>query len=372
VEPRNPFKPTFGSNPPILAGRADLIAEFGESLDDGPGSPGRATFYTGARGTGKTVMLNEAVEQARQRGWLVINEATREGLLQRLSAVHLPRLLRELQDDGRPRRRLSGINTPVGVGVNWETTEPAPLAGDLYTQVAAVTDLLAPRGTGLLITLDEVHRRASADLREIFQTLQLAIREDREVAFAAAGLPSAVDDLLNDDVLTFLRRAERHDLGAVHPQDTEAALLLPIRDSGRDIEPAALARAVEATAGYPFLIQLTGYQIWKQNRQHRVITVADALTGIGAAGTRLGRLVHEPALREASTADRRVPRAMSLDNGPSRVAELAARLGETSSWINTYRTRLIAAALVRPAGHGLVDFAMPFMREYLRHNSRLN
>lgn len=73
MEPRNPFRPTFGSNPPLLAGRAYLVEEFGESLDDGLGAPGRATFYTGARGTGKTVMLNEAVDQARQRGWLVVN-----------------------------------------------------------------------------------------------------------------------------------------------------------------------------------------------------------------------------------------------------------------------------------------------------------
>jgi hypothetical protein len=38
------------------------------------------------------------------------------------------------------------------------------------------------------------------------------IREDRNVAFALAGLPSAVNELLNDDLTTFLRRANRHNL----------------------------------------------------------------------------------------------------------------------------------------------------------------
>jgi ferritin-like metal-binding protein YciE len=40
-----------------------FLDEFAEALEDGPGSAGRATFYTGARGAGKTVMLN-AVEVA--------------------------------------------------------------------------------------------------------------------------------------------------------------------------------------------------------------------------------------------------------------------------------------------------------------------
>ena len=58
---QNPFTPSFGVSPPLLIGRDDVLARFGEALEDGPGSPGRATLYTGARGTGRTVLLN-AVE----------------------------------------------------------------------------------------------------------------------------------------------------------------------------------------------------------------------------------------------------------------------------------------------------------------------
>ncbi|MGB4745916.1 MAG: hypothetical protein WBH39_09675, partial [Candidatus Microthrix parvicella] len=54
---QNPFTPSFGVSPPLLIGRDDVLARFGEALEDGPGSPGRATLYTGARGTGRTVLL---------------------------------------------------------------------------------------------------------------------------------------------------------------------------------------------------------------------------------------------------------------------------------------------------------------------------
>ena len=47
----NPFKPSFGVSPPELVGRDQLIEDFAEALEDGPGSAARATLYTGARGS---------------------------------------------------------------------------------------------------------------------------------------------------------------------------------------------------------------------------------------------------------------------------------------------------------------------------------
>jgi hypothetical protein len=49
---RNPFHASFGVSPPLLVGRDDLLDDFAEALEDGPGSAGRATLYTGARGLG--------------------------------------------------------------------------------------------------------------------------------------------------------------------------------------------------------------------------------------------------------------------------------------------------------------------------------
>lgn len=68
-----PSTPTFGASPPILAGRGELIEEFGGALEDGPGAPGRATIYSGARGTGKTVLLN-AVEARGPFPWLACRQ----------------------------------------------------------------------------------------------------------------------------------------------------------------------------------------------------------------------------------------------------------------------------------------------------------
>jgi hypothetical protein len=112
---RNPFTPSFGSTPPLLVGRNDLIEQFAEGLDNGPGAPGRASLYTGGRGVGKTVMLNAAEDEARRRGWLVISEAATPGLLDRLVRDHLPRLLAEHAGMGG-KKRMTGFVAPAGLG----------------------------------------------------------------------------------------------------------------------------------------------------------------------------------------------------------------------------------------------------------------
>ena len=92
---QNPFTPTFGVTPPMLVGRDEEISTFADALDDGPGAPGCAMLFTGARGSGKTVMLNAVEDAAARRGWLVISETTRPGVADELTKTVLPGLLSE-------------------------------------------------------------------------------------------------------------------------------------------------------------------------------------------------------------------------------------------------------------------------------------
>ena len=63
----NPFRPGFGVSPRVLAGRDELLEEFDTALDEGPGSPLRSVLVSGARGMGKTFILNYLEEAARVR-----------------------------------------------------------------------------------------------------------------------------------------------------------------------------------------------------------------------------------------------------------------------------------------------------------------
>lgn len=372
LDARNPFKPSFGVSPPLLVGRDELIEEFGEALEDGPGAPGRATLYTGGRGTGKTVMLNAVQEKARSQGWLVIAETATPGLLTRLTEEHLPPLLAELDPVGK-QRRLSGVSAPGGLGgATWETTELHRASPGLRSRIASLCGLLAGSGTGLLITVDELHRKLSQELEQLCAIVQHAFRDELELAFVGAGLPSAVSDLLGTGVLTFLQRAERHELGRVADSDVAVAIERPIVQAGRTIDADGLSLAVDATAGYPFLIQLVGHRIWRIHPDRREISLGDAEAGVEEARRRLGSLVHGAALKECSDVDKTFLLAMARDDGPSAIADIAARLDVSPAYANVYRARLIENRVIERAGHGKIDFATPGLREYLREHAAID
>ncbi len=354
----NPFHASFGVSPPLLVGRDGVLEDFVEALEDGPGSSGRATLYTGARGAGKTVMLNAVEDRAREHGWLVISETATPGFIQRITQQQLPRLLRDF-NPGAVRRRMSGATAPLNIGsVSWDTIEAHVVQAGLRNQIELLTDLL-----------DEIHQNQIDELRELAATVQHAFREGRELAFAGAGLAASVSDVVNDDVLTFLRRAERHALGSVKREDVERAFREPIEAAGRHIGAAALEVMVEGATGYPFLLQLVGAQTWRLHPDEDEITEADASTGVARARRRLGALIHEPALSAASDIDKSFMLAMAHDNGPSKMADVQQRLNVDVNYASQYRLRLIAAELIYPTRRGYVDFALPYLREYLREHA---
>jgi len=90
---------------------------------------------------------------------------------------------------------------------------------------------------------------------------------------------------------------------------------------------------------------------------------------VAAAERRLGQLVHEPTLRDLSATDRACLVAMSEDGGPSRVGDLAVRLGVDANYVSQYRRRLLQAQVIRTLGYGVVDFNLPSLREYVREQA---
>ncbi len=107
----NPFEPTFGRTPPLLVGRDTAIAEVAESIER-VGGTALATLVTGARGSGKTVLLNAFEDAAKDRGWIVFSDAATPGLINRLVSDRLIPLLEQL-DGNRPVELWSG---PIPVG----------------------------------------------------------------------------------------------------------------------------------------------------------------------------------------------------------------------------------------------------------------
>lgn len=363
---RNPFRPTAGATPPLLVGRDDAMEEFTESLEDGPGAPGRLALFTGPRGVGKTVMLTEVGDQALRHGWITLAETATPGMVERLRHATTD-ALHSVDPSTAPTRTVTGVTLPV-IGGGVTVSAPPASVVQWRQELGRLLDALARNDAGLLITVDEVHRGARDDLRDLAATVQHLIREDRDIALAMAGLPSAASDLLNDEILTFLRRAARFELADVPLAAVRDALHATITEEGRTITDEALDDAADATGGYPFMIQLVGYHIWRL-AAGEIIDAAAVRAGVEAARKRLGSTVHETALADLSDIDRTYLLAMAHDPGESSTGEIARRLGAAPNYAAVYRSRLIAAGMIEPTRHGYVDFAIPYLREYLREHA---
>lgn len=371
----NPFKPTAGMNPPVLVGRTDDIEDFSYALDDGVGAPGRLMYITGARGVGKTVMLNALGRVARDRKWLVIDETAEAGFLNRLIDALDNRSGSRISALTMPSGSISIPGTPVDASLNLGSVQfnPTEHALNFRKAMSQRLDKLEPKGLGILITLDEVQASSISEIRALATAVQHLIREQRNIAFIFAGLPTMVEDVINDNVLTFLRRAERKHLGDVALPSVKQAFAATIHDNGKMASDEVLDMLTQATNGYPFMIQLVGYWTWRAadttpSSDTTTITPDMARKGISQAKIKLGDMVHGPAIDKLSSMSRDYLLAMAQDDGPSATNEIAKRLERGPQYANVYRTQLIKEDIIYQSSYGHVDFKLPYLRDYLREH----
>jgi len=357
----NPFTPSFGSEPLVLAGRARIIEDVIAGLENRPGDPNRSTLFTGPRGSGKTVLLAKIADDARQHGWVAARTTAVPGMPERL--------LEQIQQAGAEylsppaRSHITGISVQ-GTGLTRERVSREATWGQRFT---ALVDELNSKSVGLLIAIDEVSANAPG-MVELATEYQQMVTDRRDVALIMAGLPGHISRLLRDDSISFLRRAFQHKLDSVTVQDAEVALEQTITISGRKISADAVRSAAEFSQGFPFLIQLVGYNLWRQSPERESISMADAQNAMKISRGDMNRMILENTIHEISRKDLQFLCAMTSDGDSSSMRDIAARMGATTSLAGKYRLRLLEQGLISEAGYGRVRFELPLLREYLQEN----
>ena len=80
----NPLTPGFGIVPDVLAGREPVLRDLRNAFDSARRSPYLTTLFVRARGTGKTVLLSCARDEAGKRGWVTASATALPGMLEEL------------------------------------------------------------------------------------------------------------------------------------------------------------------------------------------------------------------------------------------------------------------------------------------------
>jgi len=357
----NPFTPTFGSVPPLIAGRDMLIKDILGGLDNAPGDPNRATIFIGARGTGKTVLLTKIANEASRNGWICANVYADDGMLDEI----LIQIRNQAKEHLTPES-LTFIKsiTIAGAGVSRDMKQSIQKAS-WRSEISSVIEELNEKNIGLLITVDEVNVKID-EMKTLVKVFQHFVRERKETALIMAGLPARVSDLLNDEDVSFIRRAFQHNLEPIQDNEVRFSIKKTIELAGRKIENDALDYAVKSVKGFAFLIQLIGYHMWRQNPGKEIISFDDAVEGVILAQNDLERMIFGSTYRELSDKDIAFLVAMLEDKEYSSVSDIAKRMNVSSKYISQYRKRLMEHGIIGSVGHGKVAFDLPMFREYIQ------
>lgn len=380
VADAGPFTPGFGSTPPCLVGRDELIRNVCALLDGDPAGEGGANVLLAPRGLGKTVVLNEIEDAARtERGWLVLSVSGTDGdpIAETHKAAIEARDMWALVHGEPAERQVSGISLGAGglsAGVSFAQESGSTrvrYGDDLRRDLGQLADAAARAGTRVLVTMDEMHAIPLAKARQLGSYVQhITKRERRALVFLGAALPYITETLLADRKSTFLQRLAVHKVDPLSKPEARRGLREPIHTHGGRIEDEALGVAASGVAGHPYMLQLVGDKMWRAaGSAGGPITVDHARSAVGEAEQSLEDHLFAPTWHSLSDTDKRFLAALAVladTDGSPRVASICEAAGIGKNSASAYRRRLLLSGMVSPSGRGRLRLAHPAIGPWLR------
>ena len=361
------FAPSFGNRPYALIGRDHEIKSFLDGLQSYPGSKDRTTLFLAQRGYGKTVLLLELAERAKEHDFIVASPTI---------VFHgmLDRIIEKIQEEGEEYikdadYKLSGGSVGIlgfTLGLQFERDDQEKKS--FTYKLSKLCDALEKYDRGVLILIDEV-QAANDDLKELIIAYQELVGMGKNIAIAIAGLPTAVSSMLNDHVLTFLNRANKVYLKPLSSSEIIAYYSQAFRESGIIICDELITEAANAADGSPYMMQLIGYFITKLAKDHCETDQEAIDKAIALAKDTFLNDICATTLRGLSEMDIRFLKAMTADERYSKTGDIANRMNVKPDYAQQYKRRLSDAGIIEQPRRGIVQFAVPYLKEYLLNNN---
>ena len=354
----NPYNPSFGQKPERFIGRNSIIFEILGALDN-YNSPWRTSLLVGVRGSGKTALLTDLKDSVKESDVLVVSVTPDGQLLNDILSGLYEQMPKTLQGTFK---KVSTVSVG-GLSVTFDGDQSAPeFTKNFRYQITRMLEQLKKKKYKVLFLLDESQKH-SEDMRIFISTYQHLIREGFDVSLVMAGLPNVISDILNDDVLTFLRRAKQVTLENVAHlavlQEYTEVIKKQFKVTSETVQEAAAS-----TKGYPYLIQLVGYYLWEFLRRGESEEAA-LQKGLDESKIMMFQNVHKLLYRELSAGDKEFVKAMAIDEGMSKFSDIIERTGRTKNHVSTYRIRLMDYGYIKAAGYGELEFCVPYTKEFI-------
>ena len=169
---------------------------------------------------------------------------------------------------------------------------------------------------------------------------------------------------------TYAERMFRHIvLANLERGDAWDALTIPLSRTSRRFATSVVGEIVEATGGYPYLVQFFGAYLWRAVPAEEVTAAAYRSVEPGLLHE-LDLAFFDDRFQIATSAEQAVLVAMARETGRVDLATIRRRLPGTPG-LAELASRLIDRGLLFRETRGAYDFALPLFRAYLRRRAEI-
>ena len=359
----NLFTPGFGHAPHFFVGRDAMLTDVRTALHSGPRDDRITSVVLGPRGSGKTVTLGMIEDAAERDGWVVFAlDASTAGIGDRISDMILwGQEQYEDYPDVSGRSQRTAVSSRLGprlASVQREVVREVRHDWSLRRQLTVLGSHAAQRGTGVLLSLDEMHGAQRDEMRRLAADLQhITKREELPVAFIGAGLSDMKHTVLRDKKLTFFHRGGKFDMPPLTVADVMRCLKRTVSDAGGAIETSAMRSLAEATGPLPYRMQLLGYHAWLiADAPLSPIDDHAASEAIRETDRVMSDRVFRPTWHDLSAPEQTFLHAVAHLGGTAEPLRIAQRTGMPKSQLADIEHRLVNVGCVNVRPDGSVEF----------------
>lgn len=381
---KNPFSPGAGSPPPELVGRDPdleqariLLGRIQQKKSE------KSMLLTGLRGVGKTVLLKEIQQLARQTGYRTIFiEAHENKPLGSLLIPYLRGLLFDLNRmegmSDKVRRGLAVLRSFIGsvqltvhditIGIDIDPELGSADSGDLEVDLpelfVAIGEAAEDRKCAVAILIDEIQVFNQKELGALIMAMHKVQQERLPLVLFGTGLP-VLPGLAGEAKSYSERLFNFPDIGALSQADAAKALEQPVRAVGVSFEPAALEEIYRLTKGYPYFLQEWGYQSWNL-APASPITLQIVRKASSVVIPRLDKNFFKVRFERLTPNEKFFLRAMAeLGPGVHRIGEIADLLKIKPTSLSPVRADLIKKGMIYSPAYGEIAFTVPLFDGFM-------
>lgn len=378
----NPYRPGAGLMPIYLAGRDEDIQNVTQMFDAlTMNIPTQSVIFSGLRGVGKTVLINQLQKTAENKGIFCrhIEVEERNDFISQIatcSQAFLRKVSAKEKFKSLIQKPLDAIKAlVVSFDPNDNTFSLSMQEKQLYQSTnltQSLTEVFTTIGetayqseTPICFFIDEIQYMKSKELGSLIAALHRTNQLGYPVMVIGAGLPK-IYKMLSDEKSYSERLFLYQEIGSLTNEQSQNAIEIPAKRFGVSYTQDAVENIISVTKGYPFFIQQMCQIVYK-NTDAEEIQEADVERNIDEFFQTLDTGFFKVRYERCADSDKKFIFAMvRCGELPCTISNVAKNLHKGVSSVSTTRAQLISKGIIYPIRYKELDFTVPEFSGYVR------